>query len=87
MAVAAALGLITGAIYSLILMQKSFYGEPNVKWSETNTLHDFRKREMLTIYVMMSALVVLGIYPQPVMEVAQTAFIGLIDAVQLGFVK
>ena len=87
MAVAAALGLITGAIYSLILMQKSFYGEPNVKWSETNTLHDFRKREMLTMYVMMSALVTLGIYPQPVMEVAQTTFIGLIDAVQLGFVR
>ena len=49
MAVTAALGLITGAIYSLILMQKSFYGEPNVKWSETNTLHDFRKLSLIHI--------------------------------------
>ena len=87
MAVAASLGLITGAIYSLILMQKSFYGEPNAHRGETTMLHDFRKREMLTMYTMMGALVLLGIYPQPIMDVAQTTLIGLIDAVQLGLVK
>tara|TARA_B100001093_G_scaffold517507_1_gene599243 strand:+ start:2904 stop:4424 length:1521 start_codon:yes stop_codon:yes gene_type:complete len=86
MAVAAALGLITGAIYSLILMQKSFYGEPNAHWGKTTVLHDFKKREMLTMYIMMGALVALGIYPQPIMDVAQATLIGLLEAVQLGLV-
>ncbi len=68
--VLASMGLITGAIYSLMLMQRSFQGEPNPQL-ETKTLTDFGSRELFTMAVMIIALVVLGIYPQPVLDIAQ----------------
>ena len=67
MTAAAALGLITAAIYSLIMMQKSFFGVPD----EKRQLSDFGALEMTAMAVMIIALVWLGIYPQPVLEVVQ----------------
>jgi len=75
MTVIAALGLITGAAYSLILMQRSFQGAPD----ESRTLTDFGTREMLTMGVMMVALVWLGIYPQPVLDIAQPVLQSLLN--------
>lgn len=75
MAVIAALGLITGAAYSLILMQRSFQGTPD----ESRVLIDFGAREMFTMSVMMVALIVLGIYPQPVLDIAQPVIRSLLD--------
>ena len=74
----AALGLITGAIYSLILMQRSFQGEPNARY-DNHRLVDFAGREMLTMTVMMVALVVLGLYPQPVLDMAQPVLQSLLE--------
>jgi NADH-quinone oxidoreductase subunit M len=74
----AALGLITGAIYSLILLQRSFQGEPNTRY-DNHRLVDFAGREMLTMTVMMVALVVLGLYPQPVLDMAQPVLQSLLE--------
>tara|TARA_B110000196_G_scaffold158901_1_gene136699 strand:+ start:2848 stop:4362 length:1515 start_codon:yes stop_codon:yes gene_type:complete len=71
----AALGLITGAAYSLLLMQKSFQGEPD----ETRQLLDFGTREMLTMVVMMAALIILGIYPQPILDISRPVIESLIN--------
>jgi NADH-quinone oxidoreductase subunit M len=73
--VVAALGLITGAAYSLLLMQRSFQGEPD----ESRQLTDFGTREMLTMALMMVALIVLGLYPQPVLDMAQPVLEGLLQ--------
>ena len=78
MTAVAALGLITGAIYSLILMQRSFQGEPNPKL-QGHGLVDFAGREMLTMAVMMVALIGLGLYPQPVLDMAQPVLQSLLD--------
>ena len=75
LAVIAALGLITGAAYSLLLMQRSFQGEPD----ETRQLVDFGTREMLTMAVMMTALIVLGIYPQPILDISRPVVESLIS--------
>ena len=74
----AALGLITGAIYSLILMQRSFQGEPNAR-HDSHGLVDFAGREMLTMTVMMVALIALGLYPQPVLDMAQPVLQSLLE--------
>ncbi len=74
----AALGLITGAAYSLLLMQRSFQGEPNPKLAD-HGLIDFGGREMLTMAVMMVALIGLGIYPQPVLDFAQPVLQSLLE--------
>ena len=67
MAVAAALGLITAAIYSLIMMQRAFYGKPD----ENQRLQDFGRLEMTAMAVMIVALIWLGVYPQPVLDLVQ----------------
>lgn len=71
----AALGLIVGAVYSLIMMQKSFHGAPDT----SRKLGDYSVREMTTMAVMMVALVALGIYPQPVLNIAEPVLRGLLD--------
>jgi NADH-quinone oxidoreductase subunit M len=63
----AALGLITAAVYSLWMMQLAFYGEPD----DSRQLQDFGRREMLTMAGMVVALIWLGLYPQPVLDLAQ----------------
>lgn len=86
MAVAGAMGLITGAVYSLILMQRSFQGQPNTH-SDKLLLADFGPREMLTMSLMMIALIALGLYPQPILDVSQTALGGLLDSTALGITQ
>ncbi len=86
MAVAGAMGLITGAVYSLILMQRSFQGQPNTH-SDKLPLADFGPREMLTMSLMMIALIALGLYPQPILDVSQTALGGLLDSTALGITQ
>jgi NADH-quinone oxidoreductase subunit M len=76
--VIAASGLITGAAYSLLLMQRSFHGKVNKKWADYG-LSDFGPREMSTMAVMMIALILLGVYPQPVLDVAQPVLQSLLD--------
>jgi NADH-quinone oxidoreductase subunit M len=70
----AALGLITAAIYSLIMMQKTFQGTPDT----SRQIADFGAREMLTMAAMMLALLWLGLYPQPILALAQPVIDGLL---------
>jgi NADH-quinone oxidoreductase subunit M len=69
------LGLITGAAYSLILMQRSFQCTPD----DSRNVSDFGAREMFTMGVMMAALVWLGIYPQPVLDIAEPVLQSLLS--------
>lgn len=63
----ATLGLIGAAVYSLWMIQLAFQGEPN----KEHTMDDFGFREMTTMAAMVIALVWLGIYPQPVLDLSQ----------------
>ena len=65
----AALGLITGAVYSLWMMQQTFQGEARHR----ETITDFTTRETSVMYAMMAALLVLGVYPQPVFDLVAPA--------------
>ncbi len=63
----AALGMIGAAIYALWMMQLAFQGKPE----ELREFGDFGSREMATMATMMIILVCLGMYPQPVLDLAQ----------------
>jgi NADH-quinone oxidoreductase subunit M len=63
-AVAATLGLITAAVYSLWMMQLTFQG----KAKGNQSLVDFGGRELTTMAGMVIALIWLGLYPQPVFD-------------------
>ena len=72
-AAAAALGLVSGAIYSLWMLQQSFQGRPD----ENRQMADFGRRELLTMAVMAGALIWLGLYPQPVLDLAAPVLEGI----------
>lgn len=63
----AALGIIGAAIYALWMMQLAFQGTPD----GAREFADFDSREMFTMTAMMLALVWLGLYPQPLLDLAQ----------------
>lgn len=85
--IVAATGLIAAAVYSLVLVQRSFQGHVRAKVAAV----DFDAREMAYSAAMIAALVWLGLRPQPVFEATRptlealgvppaAAVIGRIDA-------
>ena len=74
-AVLAALGLVTAAVYSLWMIQQAFQG----KSEESRVMQDFGGREMMAMTAMVVALIWLGLYPQPILDLAAPAVAGLIQ--------
>ncbi len=66
--VIASLGLILAALYSLRLMQKVFLGQP----ATTIPVKDFSIREWIVMAMLGISIVVLGLYPQPVMDMVKS---------------
>ena len=63
----AVLGLISAAVYSLWMMQQTFQGAPN----ETLQMADLGGYELSVMAAMIIALLWLGLYPQPVIDLLQ----------------
>lgn len=72
-AAAAASGMITAAVYSLWLMQQSFQGTPD----PNRDMRDFGLREMTAMAVLIIALLWMGLYPQPILNLATPAVRGV----------
>jgi len=66
----AASGLVLGAVYSLILVQRALHGAPA---EGAPPLKDLGKRELAMMSVLMVLLLALGLYPQPVLNTSATA--------------
>ena len=67
LAVAATVGIVVAAVYGLYLMQRSFQGTPN---PDVAAMPDFGARDMSVMILMAGALVWVGVYPQPVLDLA-----------------
>ena len=67
--VIATFGLVFASVYSLIMMQRAFYGEAKSK----DALPGMSPREFMTIGVLVVLLVLLGIYPQPILDTSHAA--------------
>jgi NADH-quinone oxidoreductase subunit M len=65
----AALGLISAAIYSLWVVQKTFHGER----SDRRPITDLSLREMAVFASLIAAIVWIGLYPQPLLNTAKPA--------------
>lgn len=68
-----ALGLILSVVYALIIVQKTLHGEPE----EQRHFTDFSTRDMVAMGAMILILFWLGLYPQPVFDMAHPALEGL----------
>ncbi|CAL1517583.1 NADH-quinone oxidoreductase subunit M [Chitinophaga sp. MM2321] len=68
----ATIGLVIATIYSLRIMQKVFFGPCNRQYE----LPDLNKRELVIITALVIAIILLGVYPQPVLNTSQkTAYV------------
>ena len=65
--VIATLGLVLSAFYSLRLMQKVFLGPPMIE----QPVKDLSAREMLIMGSVTIAILLLGLYPQPVLDIVK----------------
>jgi NADH-quinone oxidoreductase subunit M len=73
LAILAALGIIGAAIYSLFFIKRTFYGPNTEGWD----IPDLSTRHMALLGVMMAVQVVLGVYPQPVFQTAESFIVTL----------
>ncbi|POY35730.1 NADH-quinone oxidoreductase subunit M [Solitalea longa] len=64
----ASIGLILSAIYSVRMMQKVFFGEVQ---NDHVTFHDFNSREKTIMALLTIAIVFVGLYPQPFINMLQ----------------
>jgi NADH-quinone oxidoreductase subunit M len=67
MAMLAAVGLVLSAVYSLILMQRAFYGKPATE----APLADLDRREFAIMSTLIAVMIWLGLYPRPFFEVSR----------------
>ena len=77
-AAVAALGVITAAAYSLIFVQRTFHGPPQV----LETAPDLRARHILVMAVLAATIIWFGVYPQPVFNLASAGLANLQIGIQ-----
>jgi NADH-quinone oxidoreductase subunit M len=71
----ASLGLIAATIYSLRIVQKVFFGNTNRDWK----LNDLTIREKIVSASLVIVIVWLGLFPQPVFNIAKPAFLKTLE--------
>ena len=67
MAMAGTVGLVLSAVYSLVLMQRTFYG----KASSTQAIADLDRREFAILGTLAAVMIWLGLYPRPFFVVSR----------------
>jgi NADH-quinone oxidoreductase subunit M len=70
-AVLAAIGVILGAVYMLVLVEKVFFGA--IKKAENRVLPDLSVREAFVLAPMVILIVVMGLKPQPFLDPAKSS--------------
>ena len=66
-------GLVFASVYSLIMMQRAFYG----RTQSEEPLKDLSRRELGLMASLMVLLLLLGLYPQPVLNTSAAAMAGV----------
>jgi NADH-quinone oxidoreductase subunit M len=66
--VAAAVTIILGAVYTLNMIKRVFYGEVN---PVTSGVSDIKLNEKLALGVIVILIVAVGVYPKPILELTQ----------------
>ncbi len=71
----ATFGLVFASVYSLILMQRAYYGKPKSE----QALPGMTYRELFIILLLVVLLVLLGVYPQPILNTSYAAMSNIQD--------
>jgi NADH-quinone oxidoreductase subunit M len=70
-------GLVIAMIYALRMIQLSFHGSPREKW----VFPDLSVLETGVLYVMIALLIVLGLFPQPILRAVDQVVAGVMATV------
>ncbi|WP_293392803.1 proton-conducting transporter membrane subunit, partial [Nevskia sp.] len=71
--IVSASGLILAAVYSLMMMQRAFFGPPKSE----EKLRDLNGRELTTMLSLMALILFMGLYPQPILDVTKATMAGV----------
>lgn len=74
------LGVILGAVYLLTLYLKTMFGEINEE--KNGNLPDLRRTEIITFLPLILLVLILGLYPKPVLQTLEPAVVKTIVSVQ-----
>jgi len=77
--ITALLGVVLGAAYLLWTIQRAFLGPVNDKWKE---LKDINFREAMSLLPLAVIVLILGIYPMPMIDLIDTSLIALNEHVR-----
>jgi len=76
LSILAGLGLVVATVYALRMIQLSFHGSPRETWK----VPDLSALETAVLFVMIAALVVLGMFPQPLLRTVESVVAGVLAA-------
>ncbi len=77
----AGLTIILGAVYMLVMYKKSFFGP--VIHEENKNLEDVKGRELAALIPLVALVVILGVYPKPILKPVDTSVSALVEVMQL----
>ncbi len=80
MTLLAGTGIILGAVYMLVLFKRSFFGE--VTKQENTELKDLDKREFAALIPLVALVIILGVYPKPVLTTIDMSVKKMINLMQ-----
>ena len=79
--VIAGLTIILGAVYMLVMYKKSFFGP--LTNEKNKNLEDVKGRELVALIPLVALVVILGIYPKPILEPVNNSVKQLVEVMQL----
>lgn len=80
----AGLSVILGAVYMLRSYQSIMLGVPGL---QTETFAPLQSTEKATLYIICATIIVFGVYPKPLLDIAEPAVIHLVDGVRAAMGK
>ena len=77
----AGLTIILGAVYMLVLYKKTFFGP--ITNTKNESLEDAKGRELVALIPLVALVIILGIYPKPILEPVNTSVKHLVQVMQI----
>ncbi|MFA9204785.1 MAG: hypothetical protein ACEQSD_12360, partial [Flavobacteriales bacterium] len=80
----ATVSLVLAGVYSLILIYRAMFGEPNPEQADLKpSLHDLNGRELSLLLVLVAGLVWMGLWPQTVLDTSNLSMQWIGNAYQV----
>jgi len=77
----AGLTIIFGAVYMLTMYKKVFFGP--IKNEKNNNLKDLNKRELSALIPLVALVVILGVYPKPILKPVETSVNHVVEIMKI----